>query len=251
MKERWKLFCNLFIQAPPLIGRRFLYYFKTITMTRKLSKRHFWKWFERNNNEYLQLGKKSKKEINYWLNELNAHLRAYFKFFAFTLSSSQDGTNGTLAISVGGNARRFKRVDALVVAAPAIANWKILALDEPMPIDFLLEEQYGDTGIDPHEFRFALEETDNLPRVVVYHPLYTQERQWIFEQVAEAAVYNLLGERSFGLDIGYMDADNLSCAPEDAELVKPEELSVYLGSRKSSWIVDASGRIGDGRNVIL
>jgi hypothetical protein len=42
----------------------------------KLSKRHFWEWFKRHNQEYLLLNHKSKKEAVYWLRELDAHLRA-------------------------------------------------------------------------------------------------------------------------------------------------------------------------------
>ncbi len=42
----------------------------------KLSKRHFWEWFKRHQHEYLVLDKKPKKEVAYWLRELNAHLRA-------------------------------------------------------------------------------------------------------------------------------------------------------------------------------
>ena len=212
-------------------------------MTGKLSKRHFWKWFECNNKEYLQLGMKSKKDTIYWVNELRAHLRAYFKFLDFTLIPMQEGQSGILTISVNGAARRFKRVEAFVAAAPSIANWKIQALEEPMPMDFLLEERCGETGINPYEFRFLPQEEDDSIDLCVYHPLYTEERQSVFVQVAEAATYNLLGERSFGLDIRYISVDNVSCAPKEAELLNPEELERYLGGQKSSLVVDASGRM--------
>jgi hypothetical protein len=57
---------------------------KTKNMS-KLLKLHSWEWFRRNDEEYLALKTKSKKEINYWLNELNAHLHAYSKFFGFSI----------------------------------------------------------------------------------------------------------------------------------------------------------------------
>jgi hypothetical protein len=52
----------------------------------KLTKRHFWEWFKRHNTEYLDIVNKPEKEAGYWLNEMNAHFRACFKFFAFNLT---------------------------------------------------------------------------------------------------------------------------------------------------------------------
>ncbi len=67
----------------------------------KLSKRHFWEWFKRNNKEYLELNNKTKKESAYWLREMTAHLRAYFKFYEYSLALPDNGT-AKLTISVNG-----------------------------------------------------------------------------------------------------------------------------------------------------
>src|SRR5439155_12270019 len=107
----------------------------------------------------LELGNKSKKEAGYWLNELTAHLRAYFKFFGFSLSLHPKETAG-LTITVNGKAMHFKKVEAFVAMAPEIPGWRISALENPMPVDFFLEKQMEAAGIDPREFYFSIVDHD-------------------------------------------------------------------------------------------
>jgi hypothetical protein len=143
----------------------------------RLSKLHFWEWFKRNNQEFFKLKTKTKKELAYWETELNAHLRAYFKFFDFSLQINRNQT-GSLTISVHGKAGHFKKVDALVAKAPKVDGWTFFALEPPRPIDFFLQTQIMVTGIDPREFKFSF--AGNNPRkpvLFVYHPLYIPENR--------------------------------------------------------------------------
>ncbi|MEP7257565.1 MAG: hypothetical protein ABI687_04240 [Flavitalea sp.] len=211
----------------------------------KLSKRHFWEWFKRYNKEYLELNKKSNKEAGYWVNELNAHLRAYFKFFGFSITL-QDNRRSTLTITVNGKASHFKKADSLVALAPEIPGWRITSLEDPRPADFLLEKQMEDAGIDHSELCFSLSGDDPVyTDIMVYHPLCTEDKESLFSQLVTAALYNLLGERSFGMDIGQVEVANLSSADPD-EVQKLEELPAYLGLRRSSMVVDGSGMLSGG-----
>jgi hypothetical protein len=207
----------------------------------KLSKRHFWDWFKRNSKEYLDLNNKNKKEAAYWLREMTAHLRAYFKFFEYSLTLPDNGT-ARLTISVSGKAMHFKKVESFVSTAPDIPGWVILALEDPMPIDFLLEKQIADAGIEPGEFSFSFASDDVDDSIIVYHPLCTNENEVHFLQLAYGAVYNLLGERSFGLDIKLLEMANLSNAdPDDVHPLSA--LPVHIGSRRSSIVVDGNGSL--------
>jgi hypothetical protein len=208
----------------------------------KLPKRHFWEWFKRNNKEYLDLNNKSKKERSYWLHELNAHLRAYYKFFEYSMALPEKGV-ARLTITVNGKAMHFKKVDSFVATAPEIPGWSISALEDPMPVEFLLEQQMADAGMDPAEFSFSFGENDSdLAHVIVYHPLYTETNAPRFLELAYGAIYNLLGERSFGMDLGLLEVDNLSNA--DPENVHPiDELSTYIGWRKSPVVVGPNGTL--------
>ena len=208
----------------------------------KLLKRHFWEWFKRHHKEYLELDKKSKKEATYWLRELNAHLRAYYKFFEFSLTLPDKGT-ARLSITVSGKAMHFKKVEALVALAPEIQGWSIHALEDPMPVDFLLEKQMEEAGIHPTEcsFSFASDDPDDT-NIIVYHPLCSIENERLFLQLAYAAVYNLLGERSFGLDLGQLEMANLSSADPN-EIHKLEELPILISLRKPAMVIDHNGTL--------
>jgi hypothetical protein len=209
----------------------------------KLPKRHFWEWFKRHHKEYLDLNKKSKKEAAYWLHELTTHLRAYFKFFGFRLALPDDKGTASLTITVNGKAMHFKKVDTFVATATELPGWTIIALEDPMPIDFLLEKQIEDAGIHPGELYFSFDDNDPEDKdLIVYHPLCTEDNKRFILQLAYAAVYNLLGERSFGIDIGQLEVDNLSCADPD-EVHKLESLSTHIELRRSAMVVDPNGAL--------
>jgi len=207
----------------------------------KLSKRHFWEWFKRYNAEYLFLKDKSNKEARFWISELNAHLRAYYKFFRFGIQWEK-GQPTILTISVHGKAAHFKKADDLVAMAPQIPGWKIVSLDQPRDMDLHLEDVIREISIDPHEFRYSLDNHPHNPTITVYHPLYTPENDPLIYQLAHGAVYNLLGERSFGIDIGEIEVANLSSANID-ELEDLEALPDQIGLRSSGIMVDEDGNL--------
>lgn len=211
----------------------------------KLTKRHFWEWFKRNNKEYLDLENKNKKEAFYWVNELTAHLRAYFKFLKFNLAL-HDEQEAKLTITVHGKAAHFKKVDALVAAAPVIPGWTIIALEEPVPMNCFLEDQLEKAGIEPDELLFSFTNVYmNMIDIIIYHPLITPQNLQLFYKIAYAAVYNLLGERSFGTDVHIAEVANLSEADE-GELLTLEELPAVVGLFRSSMVVDENGVLSGG-----
>ncbi|MBW0177568.1 hypothetical protein [Sediminibacterium sp.] len=216
----------------------------------KLSKRHFWKWFQRNNTTYLDLHNSSKKEAAYWINELNTHLRAYGRFYSFVLSVSNQHT-GTLTISVDGKPHYFKKADTLVALAPDIPAWTIISLEAPMSVDPEMEMLLADAGIGLDELYFSFAgNADEYNSIIVYHTLCNDDTYDLFYRIAHAVVYNLLGERSFGVDIADIDVANLSEA-DGAELWKLEELPSRIITRQSLFVVTETGMLklisGEGK----
>ena len=208
----------------------------------KLAKRHFWEWFKRHHTEYLDLKNKPAKEARYWLQELDAHLRAYFKFLGFSLAVPNERTP-TLTITVYGKARYFKKAEAFVATAPQIPGWNVKALEDPMPVDFFLEKEMEDAGIDPREFVFSFASNDPRERdLIVYHPLCVDNNEHYLLQLASGAIYNLLGERSYGTDIGSVEVANLSLADKD-EIHPLEELPAQISMRSSGLFVDDHGTL--------
>jgi hypothetical protein len=219
------------------------YHFKFYFMT-KLSKKHFWDWFKRHHTEFLMLRNKSKKETGYWLSELNAHLRAYYKFFGFSLTWHENKT-ATLTITTGGKPIHFKKADDMIAKAPVIPGWDFVALDQPRPINFYVEDLIMETGIDPEELKFAIPANHPMGSlVIIYHPLVTPGNYLQVYELAHGALYNLLGERSFGTDIAEFEVANLSYAKED-EVEELEALPARLGSQSSGLVIDDNGNLVD------
>ncbi|MBC8035305.1 MAG: hypothetical protein H7Y03_14240 [Chitinophagaceae bacterium] len=214
----------------------------------KLSKQHFWKWFELNNKEFLQLSKKTKTDTTYWINEMVTHLRAYGRYMSFSLEHDETINTGVLTITSGGKSRFFKKIDDFVAKAPLINGWKIYALEQPCEIDLLLKEQFPNTIIDPHDLWFSpdIHEMDGHPLdITVYSTMYREDRDDSFESAVATIIHNLLGERVFALEMGIIEVANRSSAEESTELIRLQELPSYLGNRKSPIIVDSSGQIRD------
>ena len=208
-----------------------------------LSKQHFWAWFSRHNDEYLDFKKKSKKDFKYWLNELNAHLRAYCKSFYFAIGCDEEAS--VLIITANGNAKQFKKIEDFVAKAPPLAGWKFIALEGPRPIDFLLQSQIEESGIDPTELLFSFDiDSANRVYLTMYHPLCNMENEELIFELGSRAVYNLLGERSFGLDIRKIRVANLSEAASGS-VAKLEQLPACLGRSKSGMEINADGNLID------
>jgi hypothetical protein len=209
----------------------------------RLSKQHFWNWFSRHHQEYLTLISKSKKETAYWLSELTTHLRTYYRSLDFSLDCPP-GKTATLTITVCGKAKHFKQVDDMVAKAPEIAGWRFVALEEPRPIDFFMEKEIRDSGIDPRELRFSFDDDDaDYTALSIYHPLCTEENYDLIYRLAYAAIFNLLGERSFAIDIRRFEVYNLSMARPADDIQELEVLPDCMGMRRSGIVVDDRGNL--------
>jgi hypothetical protein len=137
--------------------------------------------------------------------------------------------------------RHFKKVDKFIALAPEIADWEFSALEDPMPIDFLMEKQIESAGVHPNEFSFSFASDDvNDTDIMIYHPMCTPQNEAILLAMAYAAVYNLLGERSYGLDIDRLTMANLSQA-EVGKVHQMEELPLLISCRKPAMVIDDNG----------
>lgn len=207
-----------------------------------LPKRHFWNWFKRHQHIYLQLHRMSKKDAAFWIREMTTHLRAYCKAFSFSLAIPHEG-NARLTITVDGKAKHFKKTDIFIATAPIIPGWDVQALEDPTAIDLLLDKEIEAAGIHPSEFYFSF--NNNTPGnvdLVVYHPMYTTDKRRVFLELAYGALYNVLGERSFGMDLRYLEVDNLSYAGQEP-INRLSALPGLISRHRSDFVVDANGML--------
>lgn len=209
--------------------------------------KHFWEWFQQHSEIVRYLNMIDQEEVGYWMNEVVVHLWACSENVNACMLLPTDGTTATLIISAGGVYEYFEQVEEIVAEAPQIPGWEIIAFEPPNPIDMGIEEEFGHTGIDPHNLWFdpILCDWDERPYILVYAEGYKMKDPE-FEAAVAAVMANLLGERSATLDIAEFAVNDLNMfsADEREGLMKLQELPAYLERTKlSSIVINEQGKL--------
>lgn len=211
--------------------------------------RHFWTWFLHNSDTLLRAHKSTKKEEEYWLREIDTHLRAYTKKLAFSILWNDNGAS-RFVITASANPRYFNMAEKLAAKAPSLPGWEIIGL---YPVNLmpqkLLEHIAGEAGLDFHKCWFTLpgERTSGGRAILnVYAEVYTDITAQMCN-VISCILNNLLGERTRGIEIDYAVVDsifNRSAAEKKKELIPLQELPSYIISRDlSTIIIDEKGSL--------
>ena len=200
--------------------------------------KHFWTWFQKNSDLLLAFPKMNSKEKEYWLREINTHLRAHTKKLFFELLYDNKGTSRFI-ITTYGNTKYFRMAEAMAAKAPEIPGWEILGLQPPGLIGELLQPMYGHAGIDLQNLKFMPPKKMNDGKVVldVYAELYGEVTREMDISV-EAYMYELLGEKTIGLEISCFSINNLFhlSAEEKSALIPFKELPAHIVCRDTSAI---------------
>ena len=217
------------------------------------TKQQFWVWFQYNSEIYRCLDRMAAPEAQYWMDEIEVHLRSFAKKIYACIGLPDDGGVAKLIISAHGNYNYFKRVEELVSKAPSIPGWEIIAFMPPCPIDFGISAHYGHTGIDPYNLWFipTLIE-DEPPFIVVFAEEYKRE-DLEFEAAVEAVIVNLLGERSANLGLSAVVVACLDDfdAGERSEMMKLQELPAYLERvNVSSCFINERGELEEQKGML-
>lgn len=204
--------------------------------------KQFWEWFRRNQETYLHLFKSSKAEALYLMREMTMHLAAYGTRINAELywEKVEGDIEVVLVFTTYGRARQFRKVERLVAQAPDLPGWRFLDLDPPRPIDFFLDEDYGHLDFDPFNLWFEPPRFFNNQDkccLDVYVDTYTQISKE-YEQAVAGAVYNVLGEKVYGLKIRELNVDRLCELPkrQRSALVNLQQLPQYIQIRDDSCL---------------
>ncbi len=212
--------------------------------------KQFWLWFQRNKDTYHHLPACTKTEALYLMREMSMHLQAYGRHINAELY--WENTNGQVEIvfvfTTYGRARQFRKVERLVAAAPFIPGWRFLALDPPRPIDFFVDEDFDHLDFEPFELWFEPPEFyDHKDKccLQVYADIYTPVTDEYSEAVT-AAVYNVLGEKVYGLRIRRVEVYRLCELPpqERTTLINLQQAAQYIPiSDHSDLYIDQFGEV--------
>jgi hypothetical protein len=210
----------------------------------KISKtKHFWIWFQRHLATYYELRDKEDAEALFNLNELDMHLMVFGRNITMQLGWPSDGKEGntTMIITARGDAKCFKKIERLVAQAPELPGWNIIALYPPMPVTAFIEKELAELNIDPCNLWFDPPYASASGKRIVLD-IYAETYADItpkFVQAVTTVIFNILGEKVYGLEIDYLYVLNLLHLPKNqrTKLVNLQQLPEYVKLQELSKIV--------------
>lgn len=211
--------------------------------------KHFWDWFQQNNEKLKIISGKTKKENKYWYRELCAHLKSYCGGNLYPqVIVDEEKSRAGMIITAHGDPKYFSKIEKLVEKAPTIAGWSFVALYPPMPAHAGLAYNFPSVTVQPDEMFFApvelvlVEGRFNLE-------VYVAEDAEIDKELSGAVirvVHNLLGEKSAGLNIREVAVSYLEAAsPTVQQSVVPlTQLPDFISTDMlSGLMVDDQGAV--------
>lgn len=200
-----------------------------------IKEEQFWEWFKKNEAKYFflhQIDDETEKERI--LNELEEQLHLYCEDLFFEVGGQPDQKQD-LIITAQGDSDFFNNAECLVAHAPQLEHWNIIAL-KPAVEDSVID--YDGIKLSSEMMWFIPLSSKNSSKIGLrvyienYNP--TDEDKVLF--ATHLTLDNLLGEKSSGLDIGYIEIDNLPPVSERDDLIELSELPRYVKWKKAKDI---------------
>jgi len=197
----------------------------------------FWLWFEQNSTKYLLLNEIDKTEKEILLDLFQDKLHKFCDELYFELGGIS-GEVQELIITAEGNIDYFKQVDNLVNSAPLIINWKFTAFIPPGSCDNVIN--YEDVELKPVNMWFLPLQSKSKPKSIgikVCAPNYdsAKKSEW-FKSAVYKLLDNVLGEKSFAMDIDFVAFGSLPENPEKSGMIEMSELPAYIKWKKSKLL---------------
>jgi hypothetical protein len=152
----------------------------------------------------------NKKEQDYWVREVDTHLRAFSKKLLYAIQWMDTGPSKFI-ISAGGKLEYFNMADKFIAKAPAIEGWELMALQPPFLFqNELFVDKAFKVGIDLTTcwLEPPPAEREDKVRINVFAEVY----QGITYEMKEAVtdyLWNILGERVYGSEVEFTSLDSI------------------------------------------
>lgn len=179
---------------------------------------HFWEWFERHHQTFLDFESLTRTERQYWLAELNGHLTTYNRFLVPQLqrAGSGPGKQCQLIISALGRSCSFIMVDRLLKQAPQLRSWELVALQPAAGFDDyafdLLQHLKASIG----RLWFDVRNIDADGKIHLYVLAEFGERlKGEHPDKVKRLLYHMLGERMYGWSIADISLQWYQWLPEE------------------------------------
>lgn len=193
----------------------------------------FWEWFREHTAGYLFLSQVDDEVKTNLLEDLKAHLQAYCDKLCFEIGGDPEAEH-ELIITAEGDKSYFEYAEFLVAEAPKLDGWKFFALIPPRGADF--EITINEHKIQSKDMWFQPMGNPCFPDIIglrICLPNYeaVKDQEWILPAMAKIAEY-ILGEKSFALNIQYIDIGELPENPPEWRMIPLTRLEQFVSWRK-------------------
>jgi len=207
---------------------------------------HFWKWFRQNEEHYINFfNKQTKKEGDYYFDELQAHARACNQWLGVDIMVPDGKEKGLIVITASQRPRGFKKAHLLASKAPVMENWEVHALRQPNPVGAFIKRHNSDIDMDPCSMWFQSAGRGGRGRrgiSVFVQDMDLGPYKAVYSFVCDV-LENLVGEYALGMDIELIDIDARANIDHAKKLYDIEELPAYVEKYRRKMGIDDKGRI--------
>jgi hypothetical protein len=192
----------------------------------------FWNWFKDYNKSYTFLNSVDENIQEQLLDKLLERLHNYCGKIYFEIGGFPD-EDQELIITAEGDKAYFDKVEHLINNAPEIEGWTFIAFKPAMPDHF--KSKWDALELDTEDMWFlplSNEKTQDLGIRVYFNNQDLIKDNATLIPLLYKMLDTIVGEKSFALDIKYVDTDLLPDKPEEG-LYPILELPKYIEWHKS------------------
>lgn len=193
----------------------------------------FWDWFKDNNKAYTFLNSVDEDVKEKLLNDFLEQLHKYCDKIYFEIGSAGN-EDQELIITAEGDKDYFDQIEHLINTAPSIKGWTFIAFKKPIPGHF--KSKWDSLELNTEDMWF--EPLSNEQNSNIGIRIYLKKHDLIKDnEILTTLLYKMLdtilGEKSFALNIAYVETDLQPDDPEEEDMYPILELPEYIDLLRS------------------
>lgn len=206
----------------------------------------FWEWFQQNHLAFEFLGNMEEEQREDLMIGLESYLDAYSGDNlvlrpSANLVTSED-RKFQLVISAVGDVRYFGKAKELAAVAPDIPNWKIIALQPPLPEGVEIRFDTKSGHLYPKDLWIHLMDSPGQPnflglRIALKQYDFCADEHALQElrQIVIQMVAYIIGEESWGVDVQYLELAPLPSDPMEEEMFQIDDLAGHIANYRKEF----------------
>lgn len=196
----------------------------------------FWNWFEENNHAFLFTNEVEDNVKEKMLEDFINKLHEYNDKLFFQVGG-MPGKDQELIITAEGDPEQFESVEKLIKHSPVIKYWIFIPFIQPVDDDNTI--RYGNTEITRSDLWFMpLQSQSQLNDIGIR--IGVRDYSSLDKNDIDNAVFKMLdtvlGEKSFALDIDYLDIAELPLELEERGWINLMDLRAFIAWKKKKLV---------------